>query len=101
MLWVALGLAGAALGQDAGPALPYSPAPAARLPEPATRCDAPVLAPGAVGFTADAALAAQLAAVAAAPPAVIRIDRCNPAVHRAAWPWRRCGSTVPTPCAGP
>ena len=77
-LWALFGLAGAAQGQEAGPPLPYSPAVAARFPEPATRYDAPVLAPGALGFTTDEALAAQLAAVVAAAPAGTRIERLQP-----------------------
>ena len=73
MLAVACGPAGA---QPVG--LPYSAAVAARFPEPSQRYDAPVLAAGAVDFTANADLAAQLAAVAASAPAGTRIQRLQP-----------------------
>ena len=85
-VWALLGQAGVAWAQDSGAPLPYSAAVAARFPEPTTHYDAPVLAPGATGFTADADLAAQLAAVVAGAPAGTRIDRLQPGRSQAGVP---------------
>ena len=58
--------------------MPYSDAVAARFPVPTAVDDAPVLAPDASGFTSNADLAAQLAAVVASAPPGTRIHRLLP-----------------------
>ncbi len=58
--------------------MPYSDAVAARFPVPAGVDNAPVLAPGASGFTSNAELSAQLAAVVASAPAGSQIRRLVP-----------------------
>ena len=71
-------LANAALplqAQPAADALPYSAAVAARFPPPAQQDAGPVLAAAAKGFTSNADLAAQLAAVVASAPPGSRISR--------------------------
>lgn len=60
------------------PALPYSAAVAARFPDPEPPDDTPVLAAGVPGFTGNAELADQLAALVAAAPAGTRITRLSP-----------------------
>jgi hypothetical protein len=58
--------------------MPYGSAVAARFPAPTVPDDTPVLAEGAIGFTGNDALSAQLAALVRTAPAGTRIERLQP-----------------------